>query len=86
MGSFNCSQFFEIYVEINGLDEDLYGDIVPIEVITSLGASWHFGPGHQDAHELLHVILSALQTENQIGSIRVNLFPIIIIIFLLNFT
>ncbi|XP_043282295.1 ubiquitin carboxyl-terminal hydrolase 30 homolog [Venturia canescens] len=51
--------------KINGLDDELYGDIAPIEMITSLGESWRFGPGHQDAHELFHVILSALRSESR---------------------
>ncbi|CAD6210044.1 GSCOCG00012776001-RA-CDS, partial [Cotesia congregata] len=50
---------------INGYSEDLYDDVAPIEVITSLGPLWNFDPGHQDAHELFHVILSALQNEIQ---------------------
>lgn len=43
----------------------MYDDVAPIEVITSLGPLWNFDPGHQDAHELFHVILSALQNEIQ---------------------
>lgn len=65
-----CLFFFP---EINGFDEDLYGDIAPIEVITSLGALWRFGLGHQDAHELFHVVLSALQSETRSTTSRVRL-------------
>ncbi|XP_063983317.1 ubiquitin carboxyl-terminal hydrolase 30 homolog [Diachasmimorpha longicaudata] len=50
---------------INGFSEDLYGDVAPIEVITSLGALWSFDPGYQDAHDLFHVMLMALQNEAQ---------------------
>lgn len=51
--------------EINGFDEDFYGNVTPTEIISSLGTSWNFGPGHQDAHELFHVILNALEDEVQ---------------------
>lgn len=59
--------------KINGYSEDLYGDIAPIEMIASLGSLWNFDPGHQDAHELFHVILTALQNETETPT-RVNLF------------
>lgn len=52
-------------LEINGYAEDLYGDVTPIEIISSLGNLWSFAPGHQDAHELFHVVLNALQAEIQ---------------------
>lgn len=51
--------------EINGLDEDFYGNVTPSEIISSLGTLWNFGPGQQDAHELFHVILNALESEMQ---------------------
>lgn len=51
--------------EINGFAEDMYGDVTPIEIISSVGSLWNFGPGHQDAHELFHVVLSALDAEIQ---------------------
>lgn len=51
--------------EINGFAEDLYSDVTPIEIISSIGSLWNFGPGHQDVHELFHVVLSALDTEMQ---------------------
>lgn len=51
--------------QINGYTEDMFGDVSPIEVIMSLGPLWCFTPGHQDSHELFHVILSALQAESQ---------------------
>lgn len=54
-------------IEINGFTEDLFGNVRPVEVITSLGPLWNFAPGHQDAHELFHVFLSALQAELQIA-------------------
>lgn len=57
-----------IYVylaEINGFADDLYGNVTPVEVISSIGSLWNFGPGHQDAHELFHVVLSALDAEMQ---------------------
>ncbi|XP_076671846.1 ubiquitin specific protease 30 [Andrena cerasifolii] len=54
-----------IFEKINGYSEDLYGDVTPIKVISSLGNLWNFAPGHQDVHELFHVVLSALQTEIQ---------------------
>ncbi|XP_033209108.1 ubiquitin carboxyl-terminal hydrolase 30 homolog isoform X2 [Belonocnema kinseyi] len=43
----------------------MFGDVSPVEVIMSLGPLWTFASGHQDAHELFHVVLSALQTESQ---------------------
>lgn len=52
-------------VEINGYADDLYGNVTPVEVISSIGSLWNFGPGQQDAHELFHVVLSALETEIQ---------------------
>lgn len=52
--------------KINGYSDDFYNDIEPIEIITSLGKLWNFDPGHQDAHELFHVILNALQNETEI--------------------
>lgn len=58
--------FFEL--EINGYAEDLYGDVTPIEIISSLGNQWKFAPGHQDVHELFHIVLNALQAEIQSGS------------------
>ncbi|CAB0034584.1 unnamed protein product [Trichogramma brassicae] len=51
--------------QINGFTDDLYGAVQPVQVIKSLGPLWNFAPGHQDAHELFHVFLSALQTELQ---------------------
>ncbi|XP_046619559.1 ubiquitin carboxyl-terminal hydrolase 30 homolog isoform X1 [Neodiprion virginianus] len=52
--------------KVNGFcDEMIYGDVTPIEIITSLGPLWIFTPGHQDAHELFHVVLGALQAEMQ---------------------
>lgn len=51
--------------EINGFAEDLYGDVTPVEIISSIGSLWNFGPGHQDVHELFHVVLSALDAEMQ---------------------
>lgn len=51
--------------EINGFADDLYGNVTPIEIISSVGSLWNFGPGHQDAHELFHVVLSALDVEMQ---------------------
>lgn len=54
-----------ILAEINGFTDDLYGNVTPIEIISSLGSLWNFGPGHQDTHELFHVILSALDAEIQ---------------------
>lgn len=51
--------------EINGFADDMYGDVTPIEIISSVGSLWNFGPGHQDAHELFHVVLSALDAEIQ---------------------
>lgn len=42
--------------------------MTPIEIISSLGNLWKFAPGHQDAHELFHIVLSALQAEIQPGS------------------
>lgn len=57
-----------IYVnpaEINGFTDDLYGNVTPVEIISSIGSLWNFGPGHQDTHELFHVILNALESEMQ---------------------
>ncbi|KAL6426922.1 hypothetical protein ACFW04_009268 [Cataglyphis niger] len=51
--------------KINGFADDMYGDVTPIEIISSVGSLWNFGPGHQDAHELFHVVLSALDAEIQ---------------------
>lgn len=51
--------------DINGFTDDLYGSVDTVETITSLGPLWNFSPGHQDAHELFHVFLSALQAELQ---------------------
>ncbi|XP_014485442.1 PREDICTED: ubiquitin carboxyl-terminal hydrolase 30 homolog isoform X2 [Dinoponera quadriceps] len=51
--------------KVNGFDEDFYGNVTPTEIISSLGTSWNFGPGHQDAHELFHIILNALEDEIQ---------------------
>lgn len=51
--------------EINGFADDLYGNVTPLEIISSIGSLWNFGPGHQDAHELFHVVLSALDAEMQ---------------------
>lgn len=53
------------FTEINGFAEDLYGDVTPVEIISSIGSLWNFGPGHQDVHELFHVVLSALDAEMQ---------------------
>lgn len=52
-------------IEINGFADDLYGNVTPVEIISSVGSLWNFGPGHQDAHELFHVVLSALDAEMQ---------------------
>ncbi|XP_067213332.1 ubiquitin carboxyl-terminal hydrolase 30 homolog [Linepithema humile] len=51
--------------KINGFTDDLYGNVTPLEIISSIGSLWNFGPGHQDAHELFHVVLSALDAEMQ---------------------
>lgn len=59
-----------ILEQINGYSDNFYNDIAPIEIITSLGKLWSFDPGHQDAHELFHVILTALQNETE------NLTPV----------
>ena len=48
-----------------------------MEVIMSLGPLWTFAPGHQDAHELFHVILSAIQSESH-STNRVNSKQLII--------
>ncbi|EZA53986.1 hypothetical protein DMN91_000307 [Ooceraea biroi] len=56
---------FSVLRKINGFADDLYGNVTPIEIISSIGSLWNFGPGHQDAHELFHVILSALDAEIQ---------------------
>lgn len=58
---------------INGFAEDLYGDVAPVEVITSLGPLWNFDPGYQDAHDLFHVMLLALHNEAQTPT-RVSTF------------
>lgn len=42
--------------------------MTPIEIISSLGNQWKFAPGHQDVHELFHIVLNALQAEIQSGS------------------
>lgn len=57
--------FVYLLAEINGFADDLYGNVTPVEVISSIGSLWNFGPGHQDAHELFHVVLSALDAEMQ---------------------
>ena len=62
-------------LEINGFTDNVFGSVRPVEVITSLGPLWNFAPGHQDAHELFHVFLSALQAELQ-TSCRVSM-PIV---------
>ncbi|XP_043250186.1 ubiquitin carboxyl-terminal hydrolase 30 homolog isoform X2 [Colletes gigas] len=59
------STLLSVFEKINGYAEDLYGDVTPIEIISSLGNLWNFAPGHQDAHELFHVVLNALQAEIQ---------------------
>ncbi|XP_076244484.1 ubiquitin specific protease 30 isoform X2 [Calliopsis andreniformis] len=59
------STLLSVFEKINGYSEDVYGDVTPIKVISSLGNLWSFAPGHQDAHELFHVVLSALQAEIQ---------------------
>ncbi|EFN74641.1 Ubiquitin carboxyl-terminal hydrolase 30 [Camponotus floridanus] len=68
-----------ILKKINGFAEDLYGDVTPVEIISSIGSLWNFGPGHQDVHELFHVVLSALDAEmqpaNRIGSLSDALPP-----------
>ncbi|KAG5337927.1 UBP30 hydrolase, partial [Acromyrmex charruanus] len=51
--------------KINGFADDLYGNVTPVEIISSVGSLWNFGPGYQDAHELFHVVLSALDAEMQ---------------------
>lgn len=58
----------------------MFGDVSPLEVIMSLGPLWTFAPGHQDAHELFHVVLSALQTESQPTN-RVNIKRLATFIF-----
>ncbi|XP_029044695.1 ubiquitin carboxyl-terminal hydrolase 30 homolog [Osmia bicornis bicornis] len=62
------STLLSVFEKINGYADDLYGDVTPIEIISSLGNLWKFAPGHQDAHELFHIVLSALQAEIQPGS------------------
>ncbi|KAF3427250.1 hypothetical protein E2986_10371 [Frieseomelitta varia] len=62
------STLLSVFEKINGYAEDLYGDVTPIEIISSLGNQWKFAPGHQDVHELFHVVLSALQAEIQPGN------------------
>lgn len=57
--------FLFFSTEINGFTDDPYGTVNSAETITSLGPLWNFSPGHQDAHELFHVFLSALQAELQ---------------------
>lgn len=52
-----------VFEKINGHTDDLYGDVTPIEIISSLGSLWSFAPGYQDAHELFHILLNALQAE-----------------------
>ncbi|KZC04513.1 PREDICTED: ubiquitin carboxyl-terminal hydrolase 30 homolog [Dufourea novaeangliae] len=59
------STLLSVFKKINGYAEDLYGDVTPIEIISSLGNLWSFAPGYQDAHELFHVVLNALQAEIQ---------------------
>lgn len=59
------SSLLSVFEKINGHTEDLYGDVTPVEIISSLGNQWKFAPGHQDVHELFHVVLSALQAEIQ---------------------
>jgi len=54
-----------VLIEVNGLSDDLYGDVTPTEIISSLGSAWNFGPGYQDTHELFHIILSVLDSEMQ---------------------
>ncbi|KAF7378848.1 ubiquitin carboxyl-terminal hydrolase 30 isoform X2 [Vespula maculifrons] len=54
-----------VFEKINGHTDDLYGDVTPIEIISSLGSQWSFAPGYQDAHELFHILLNALQAEIQ---------------------
>ncbi|XP_012349798.1 ubiquitin carboxyl-terminal hydrolase 30 homolog [Apis florea] len=46
------STLLSVFEKINGYAEDLYGDVTPIEIISSLGNQWKFAPGHQDVHEL----------------------------------
>ncbi|XP_014605233.1 PREDICTED: ubiquitin carboxyl-terminal hydrolase 30 homolog isoform X1 [Polistes canadensis] len=53
------------FEKINGHTDDLYGDVTTIEIITALGSQWSFAPGYQDAHELFHILLNALQAEIQ---------------------
>ncbi|XP_078039109.1 ubiquitin specific protease 30 isoform X1 [Augochlora pura] len=59
------STLLSVFKKINGYAEDLYGDVTPIEIISSLGNLWSFAPGYQDAHELFHVVLNAIQAEIQ---------------------
>ncbi|XP_031846038.1 ubiquitin specific protease 30 [Nomia melanderi] len=59
------STLLSVFKKINGYAEDLYGDVTPIEIISSLGNLWSFAPGYQDAHELFHIVLNALQAEIQ---------------------
>ncbi|CAK9820344.1 Ubiquitin carboxyl-terminal hydrolase 30 homolog [Anthophora plagiata] len=59
------STLLSVFEKVNGYAEDLYGDVTPIEIISSLGSQWRFTPGHQDVHELFHIVLSALQAEIQ---------------------
>lgn len=65
-----------------------------MEIITALGPLWKFTHGHQDAHELLHIMLSALQVEAQPIS-RVNITKttyksiirkIVLIVYIFNFS
>ncbi|KAJ8681394.1 hypothetical protein QAD02_017181 [Eretmocerus hayati] len=59
------NNLMQVIDKVNGISDDLYGCVNPVDVITSLGPLWNFAPGHQDAHELFHVVLSALQAELQ---------------------
>ncbi|XP_054010873.1 ubiquitin carboxyl-terminal hydrolase 30 homolog isoform X2 [Hylaeus anthracinus] len=59
------STLLSVFEKINGYTDDMYSDVTPIEIISSLGNLWSFAPGHQDAHELFHVVLNALQAEIQ---------------------
>ncbi|XP_076765839.1 ubiquitin specific protease 30 [Xylocopa sonorina] len=59
------STLLSFFRKVNGYGEDIYGDVTPVEIISSLGTQWKFAPGHQDVHELFHVVLSALQAEIQ---------------------
>lgn len=70
----SVNELYQIFIVVNGSHENARGagPVCPLGVLRCLGAlGWVVPEDQHDAHELLHVLFSCIDEENQAASKRV---------------